>query len=130
MNGRPSAQVLGVAFAHSMGITGDGSEALRQLRALPAEKILNGLNMASMQAANSTYAGPMIDGKLIVGQTQTLYREGKYQHVPFVVGANSMDIGFSSAKTKEGLFAHSARMPRPRRQPMAQRRPPTCAFWG
>ena len=105
MNGRPSAEELGIAFARSVGIAGDGPEALKELRALPAEKIVDGLNMATTQAASSTYAGPMIDGKLIVGQSQTLYQEGKYQHVPFLLGANSMDIGFSRAKTKEELFA-------------------------
>jgi para-nitrobenzyl esterase len=63
------------------------------------------MNMASMQAGESTYPGPMFDGKIVVGQIETLYQEGKYQHVPFVVGANSLDIGFSRAANNEELFA-------------------------
>jgi hypothetical protein len=49
--GADSAEAIGVVFAQQAGIEGTGSEALRQLRALPAEALLNGLNMASMGAA-------------------------------------------------------------------------------
>ena len=105
LNGRPSAEQLGVAFANSKGILGDDAAALDKLRALPAEAIVDGLNMASMEAADSTYPGPMIDGKLVVGQMQTMYQEGKYRHVPLLLGANSMDIGLPHAKTNEELFA-------------------------
>src|SRR6185312_1782673 len=55
----------GVAFAKANGIVGDGPEALAALRALPQEKLVNGLNMASMGAAAGTYAGgPLVDGKI------------------------------------------------------------------
>jgi para-nitrobenzyl esterase len=103
--GRLSAEEIGLAFAKTKGITGDDAAALAKLRALPAEEIVDGLNMASMGNAESTYSGPMIDGKLVLGHTQTLYEQGKYQHVPFMVGANTMDIGFSHAKTVDELFA-------------------------
>jgi para-nitrobenzyl esterase len=105
MNGRPSAEEMGVAFARSKSISQNDAAALKKLRALSADAIVDGLNMASMQAAESTYPGPMIDGKIIAGEIQTLYEQGKYQHVPFVVGANSMDIGFSPATNNEELFA-------------------------
>jgi para-nitrobenzyl esterase len=105
MNGHPSAEEIGVAFAKKNGITGEGPAALKKLRALPAEAVVDGLNMASMGAAASTYSGPMIDGKIVTGQIEDLYEAGKYQHVPFVVGTNSMDIGFSHARTVDELFA-------------------------
>jgi para-nitrobenzyl esterase len=105
MHGRPSGQQLGVNFARSMGIEGDGPAALRKLRALPAKDIVDGMNMASMAAANSTYPGPMIDGKVVTAQPETLYEEGKYHHVPVIIGATNMDIGFSGAKNKQQLFA-------------------------
>lgn len=105
LNGRPSAEQIGVNFAKSMGIQGDGAAALAKLRALPAKDIVNKMNMASMRAARSTYSGPMIDGKIVIGQPETLYREGKYQHVPLLLGTNSMDLGFSFAKTQKQLFA-------------------------
>ena len=104
-DGRPSGEQIGVNFARAHGIDGTGPEALAKLRALPAEEIVDGLNMASMGPAASTYPGPMIDGKVVVGQPDTLYREGKYQHVPLVVGANTLDIGFSRAKDQQELFA-------------------------
>lgn len=59
-NGQPSAEEIGVAFAKSKDITGDGPEALKQLRALPPETIVDGLSMATMFTARSTYSGPII----------------------------------------------------------------------
>jgi para-nitrobenzyl esterase len=103
--GRPSAEDIGVAFAKKNRITGDDSEALKKLRALPAETVVDGLNMASMGPAASTYPGPMIDGKVTTAAAEALYRQGKYQHVPMIVGANSMDIGFAHASTVDEVFA-------------------------
>jgi para-nitrobenzyl esterase len=103
MNGRPSAEQLGVAFAASKGITGDGTAALAALRALPAETIVNGMNMASGQP--TTYPGPMIDGKLVTGDPQTFYTDGQFQHVPMLIGGNSADLGMTRANTMEELFA-------------------------
>jgi para-nitrobenzyl esterase len=105
MHDRPSGQQLGVNFARSMGIHGDGPAALKQLRALPAKDIVDGMNMASMGPAAATYPGPMIDGKVVTAQPETLYKEGKYHHVPVMVGATNLDIGFSGAKNKQQLFA-------------------------
>ncbi len=105
MHGRPSAEQMGVAFARSKGVGGDGYAALKKLRALPAEAILDGLTAATLEAANSTYAGPMIDGKLVVGQPPILYQQGKYQHVPMVVGATNGDASVSRATNEEELFA-------------------------
>lgn len=105
MNGHPSAEQIGVNFARSMGIKGDGAAALKALRALPAKDIVDGLNMASMQKAALTYSGPIIDGKIVTGQPETLYEEGKYQHVPMLIGANSLDLGFPDAHNMQQLFA-------------------------
>lgn len=105
MNGRPSAEQMGVAFARSKGIDGVDRAALEKLRALPVADILDGLTAYNIQAADATYAGPMIDGTLIVGQPPILYRQGKYQHVPLVVGANSGDASISRAANVEELFA-------------------------
>lgn len=104
-SGRPSAEEIGLTFAKQNGIDGDDAEALKKLRALPAETVVNGLNMASMGPAASTYPGPMIDGKIVADTVEALYKDGKYQHVPMIVGANSMDIGFTRAHTVDELFA-------------------------
>jgi para-nitrobenzyl esterase len=47
----------------------------------------------------------MIDGTIVVDEPQTLYRAGKYQHVPMIVGANSADMGMSRATTVQEVFA-------------------------
>jgi para-nitrobenzyl esterase len=104
-NGQPSAEEVGVAFATSKGITGDGPEALKQLRALPPESIVDGLSMATLFTARSTFSGPMIDGMIVIDEPQTLYQAGKYQHVPIMVGANSADMGMSRATTVEQIFS-------------------------
>ena len=95
----------GLAFAKANGIEGDGPEALAALRALPQEKLVNGLNMASMGAAAGTYAGgPMLDGKIVVEDPDVAYKAGRNAKVPVMIGANSMDIGFASAKTMDEVF--------------------------
>lgn len=104
-DGRPSAEEIGIAFAKKNGITGDDADALKKLRALPADTVVDGLNMASMGAAQGTYPGPMIDGKIVTDKVETIYKEGKYQRVPTIVGANSMDIGFTHARSLDELFA-------------------------
>jgi para-nitrobenzyl esterase len=58
-----------------------------------------------MFTARATYSGPMIDGMIVIDEPQTLYRAGKYQHVPMIVGANSADMGMSRATTTQELFA-------------------------
>ncbi len=100
--GVPSGEQIGLAFAKEAGITGDGANALEALRALPAGRVVNGLNMATMNTP--TYPGPMIDGKIVVESVETAFLKGHEQKVPLIDGANSSDIGFSFAKTMEEVF--------------------------
>ena len=100
---RPSAEQIGIEFARKAGITGEGKEALTALRALPAEQVVDGLNMASMNSP--TYAGPMIDGKVVVEEPEAAFLAGRQAKIPLIAGANSADIGFSSAKSKAELFS-------------------------
>ncbi len=100
-----AAEPIGVAFAKANGIEGDGPEALSALRALPQEKLVNGLNMASMGAAAGTYAGgPLVDGRIVVEDPDVAYKAGRNAKVPVMIGANSMDIGFAAARTMDDLF--------------------------
>lgn len=105
MNGRPSAEQIGVAFARSKGVEGTGCAALKKLRALPAEAIVDGLTAENLFSARGTFAGPMIDGKLVLDQPPLLYRDGKNQRVPMIVGANSGDASISRAADEKELFA-------------------------
>jgi para-nitrobenzyl esterase len=103
-NGKPSAEDTGLAFAQSKGITGDDAEALKKLRALPAEAIVDSLNMASMMQASKTYSGPMIDGKIVTEENSDAYLAGTQQRVPVIVGVNSMEFGFFRGNGKDDPF--------------------------
>jgi para-nitrobenzyl esterase len=104
-NGKPSAEDTGLAFAESKGITGDNAAALEKLRALPAESIVDGLNMASMMQASKTYSGPMIDGKIVTEENSDAYMAGTQQRVPVIVGVNSSEFGFMRGSSKDDPFA-------------------------
>jgi para-nitrobenzyl esterase len=102
-NGHPSAESVGVEFAKANGITGDDAAALAALRALPADKVIAGLNLAAM--TSPTYAGPMIDGTIVVEPAPISLEAGRFAKVPVIAGANSADIGFSFAKSIDEVFA-------------------------
>ena len=101
--GNPSAERIGVEFAKANGITGEDAAALAALRALPAEKVVAGLSMAAMMTP--TYAGPMVDGTLVVQSTEAALKAGQFAKVPVIVGANDADIGFSFAQSMDQVFA-------------------------
>jgi len=99
------AEAIGVAFAKKNSITGDDAAALAALRKLPADAVVDRLNMATMFGAMSTYPGPMIDGKVVVEEPDAAYAHGHGAKIPFMIGANSADIGFNRFKTLDDLFA-------------------------
>lgn len=106
----PSGETLGIAFAKSQGITGQGSTALARLRALPAKAVLDGLNVANRRADPSigaTFAGPMIDGQIIVEPSQEEYSAGwgTQRKMPIIVGTTDADSSYPQAKTMTELFA-------------------------
>ena len=86
------AEQAGLAFASANGISGHDAKALTALRQIPADKVVNGLNMASMNAPD--YSGPMLDGKAIAAEPQDSYRQGNFQRVPLMIGATDADISF------------------------------------
>ena len=100
-----SAEAVGLALAKRFGIEGEGADALARLRAIPADQLLSGLNMATMSRDPTYVGGPIIDGKLNLGAPTDLYAAGRGASVPFVIGANSMDIGFMQAATLDELYA-------------------------
>jgi para-nitrobenzyl esterase len=103
--GQPSAEQIGLNFASANGITGTTPAALEAMRKIPAEKVVDGLNMASMGPAAKTYSGPIIDGQIVVETPQEAFHNGHQMKIPVMIGANSMDIGFSTAKTVPELMA-------------------------
>jgi len=97
------AEKAGAAFARSVNVEGDDAAALAALRKLPADAVVAGLNMASMNTP--TYAGPMIDGKVVVESPEAAYAAGRGAKVPLMMGANSADIGFPRGRTLDDLLA-------------------------
>ena len=104
--GLPSAEEVGVNFARKHGIEGTDAAALAQLRALPAETIVDGIDMNALFIPTKvpTYGGPISDGKIVIGTPQTIYRRGDNAKVPIITGATSADLGFTAAPTKDALF--------------------------
>ncbi|MFL6603245.1 MAG: carboxylesterase/lipase family protein [Steroidobacteraceae bacterium] len=101
--GPDSAEGLGVAFAKKEDIQEEGAQALRKLRALPAEELAKNLNLSNM--GDPTYVGgPIVDGQIITANPAQLYAEGKGARVPTMVGATSSDIGFLHADSFDELL--------------------------
>ena len=102
-DGTPSAESVGLAFARANGIEGSGAAALAALRKLPADAVVAGLNMATMNTP--TYGGPMVDGRIVVESPAEAYAAGRGAKVPVMIGANSMDIGFPRGQTLDQFLA-------------------------
>lgn len=98
----PSSETLGVRFAARMGITSTGPDALSALRALPAKKITDGLNLGNR---SDDAGGPSVDGRLVTEEPGVSYLAGRMARVPLMVGANSADSGNASAASKDAALA-------------------------
>jgi para-nitrobenzyl esterase len=104
-NGAPSAEALGIAFAKKAGITAEGAEALKALRALSPAAIVDEMNLVAPQP--DTYAGPMIDGVFLTEEAEPAFRAGRQAKVPYMIGANDREFGFFTppADRVDAMFA-------------------------
>jgi para-nitrobenzyl esterase len=100
-DGKPSnmgmgeVEQAGVNFAARKGIAQDDPQAIEKLRALPAEDIVDGMNLAHRPDGDSpdrTYVGPIADGRLAVDPAPAI-AAGRVAKVPVMIGATSADIG-------------------------------------
>ncbi|HUB46369.1 MAG TPA: carboxylesterase family protein [Acetobacteraceae bacterium] len=105
------AEKMAVDYAHSAGINGSGAMALAALRALPAQRIVEGTSAQQELAALAAdkylvgVAGPILDGKLIVEPPEAAVAAGHQAKVPIIIGANDRDLALGMANSKEALFA-------------------------
>jgi para-nitrobenzyl esterase len=102
-----SAETIGANFARKHGISGTDAAALAKLRALGVEKIVDG-GQESDSTGLRTYAGPILDGKLVVETAESAYKAGRQAKVPLIIGNCSGEIGGSfvnNSSSKETLFA-------------------------
>jgi para-nitrobenzyl esterase len=98
---------LGVEFAASQGIHGEGKDALRALRALPAEKVVDGLNVSARRAdpsVGATFVGPMVDGTIVLEPAQR-HSSSSQPKIPIIIGTNSADLAYPQEKTMAELWA-------------------------
>lgn len=94
VEGRPSAETFGLAFAKAKGIEGANNEALMKLRALPADKFIDfteGLP-ENKDITNVRWGGPILDGKIFVDHEYKTYQNGTFNKVPLITGATSGDL--------------------------------------
>ncbi len=100
----PSAETIGVNFAHKHGIEGTDAAALAKLRGLST---LDTIKEGQTAPLNSdTYSGPIVDGRLVLETSERAYKAGHVTPVPLMIGANSADAGaFVFGDTKEAVFS-------------------------
>lgn len=88
-----AVEQVGVNFAAGKGIAADDPKALEKLRALPADQVVDGLNLATfMRQGMPTYHGPFVDGKVAI-DSGAAFAGGHMHKAPVMIGATSADIG-------------------------------------
>jgi para-nitrobenzyl esterase len=100
-----SAERVGIALARHLGVEGEDAGALASLRALPAARLIDGLNMATEPDDHTYVGGPILDGKLYPGTPVRIYEAGGGARVPVMIGANTAEIGHVSAASLPALWA-------------------------
>ncbi len=105
------AEKTALDYAASLGINGRDADALKALRALPAEKLTGGASAPEVMAGMSTgkpvigISGSILDGRFLLETPEAAFAAGRQAPVPVIVGANSRDLGIGEAATKDDLFA-------------------------
>ena len=110
--GLADAEGLGINLASRLGIEPDDRRALAKLRAMPAERILDGLAFGSAPHDPPTFngGGPIEDGR-IVAEFGEAYASGRFRRVPLMIGATADDLGgrtgfmVAGARRASGLLA-------------------------
>lgn len=97
---KKSAETIGLAFAAKAGVAGEDPAALR---AIPASKVLGNIDLLNQEEA--TYSGPLIDGVLVTSNAAAGFAAGKQAPVPYLVGANSDELGIIPALFRGGMVS-------------------------
>jgi para-nitrobenzyl esterase len=102
-----SAETVGINFAHKHGIQGKDAVALARLRALSVAEIVDGGQESDGPNGRPIYAGPILDGKLVVETAESAYKAGRQARVPLIIGSNSAEVpaGFVNSRSKEELLS-------------------------
>jgi para-nitrobenzyl esterase len=89
VQGRPlgEAQARGAAFAAALGVRGDGVQAAKALRALPAAA----LAAPAKSLTDPDAPGPILDGVAASQNVAAAFAKGDQAKVPYLVGGNSFE---------------------------------------
>jgi para-nitrobenzyl esterase len=92
-------------------VKGDGAAALKQLRALPPDKLVEGVSGPETLAALSAgtvlpgMAMSIIDGQFLIEPPEAALAASRQTMVPVIIGANDRDLALGTANSKDELFA-------------------------
>ena len=111
-----TAEDVGVAFARSVDIQGTDAQTLARLRALPAERLLNGLTPDNLKIdgdikssdlinIGTSAGGPIVDGRVKLSVVDQAIRKRQAARIPVMIGTTSGDLGVPTGQTKNELFA-------------------------
>jgi para-nitrobenzyl esterase len=89
-DGGPSMEEIGEGFARDAGIK--EGDVLGSLRALPADKVIGGVNMINNFDRKKS-VNWSVDGVLLTADPTTIFMRGDQAKVPLIVGANSDELG-------------------------------------
>ncbi len=93
LTGSPDcAEAIGIKLARHLGIDGEGTVAMAELRALPAAKLVDGLNLDTRDDDPTYVGGPIVDGGLYPGAPVKIYQAGGGARIPVLIGANTDEI--------------------------------------
>lgn len=103
------AQSIAVTYAMALGIDGFDANTVTALQALPADVLVEGLDQYVVEVLGGPpipgLSNSIMDGAQVVAAPQAMIEAGLAANVPVLLGANSMDLAWSAAATKQALFA-------------------------
>jgi para-nitrobenzyl esterase len=107
---RPSADQIGLNFARTVGITGLGLDALRDLRNLPAEQVKGSLSLLQLVDASPkhpTYVkGAIIDGTIVTDVPGALLARGQAPVIPLMIGTTCRELSVAAPSSRENPLSH------------------------
>jgi para-nitrobenzyl esterase len=105
-----TAEKIATDWGRAVGVTAEGEAALKQLRELPAEKLLEGISgPVTLKALGAGTTPPgmamaIVDGRFLPEPPGQALAAGRQAVVPIIIGANDRDLAIGSAGTKYELF--------------------------
>jgi para-nitrobenzyl esterase len=91
-----SAPTVDNLFAASIGVIGNSLADLDKLRALPAENLVDNLDLQKL-AERTLLGGPLVgvpatDGEIVVGQPGDHFLDGTAKLMPLIIGTTAFDV--------------------------------------